>query len=243
MPEGDSVYQLSKRLQFMRGRDVLATSLRVPSVALEKFDGQRVSRVWPYGKHLFMQFSGGKVLHTHLKMEGTWSVHLQGEKWRKPGHKARVVLVLDDSPAPIEIVGFDLGLVEVFPIQQYSDRMGYLGPDVLYPDWDSYGRGEALRRILEPPQPTHRIRTIRPEKPGRSGQRIPGRNLLPRRSPPRNPRRSSGRAPHPRHHQADHVGKPQLAHPRDHRRQTRRGKQLRLRQARAPLSTLWHTNS
>lgn len=151
MPEGDSVYQLSKRLQFMRGRDVLATSLRVPSVALEKFDGQRVSRVWPYGKHLFMQFSGGKVLHTHLKMEGTWSVHLQGEKWRKPGHKARVVLVLDDSPAPIEIVGFDLGLVEVFPIEQYSDRMGYLGPDVLYPDWDSYGRGEALRRILEPP--------------------------------------------------------------------------------------------
>lgn len=152
MPEGDSVYQLSKRLQFMRGREVLSSSLRVPSVALEKFDGERVMRVWPYGKHLFMHFSGGNVLHTHLKMEGTWSVHRLGEKWRKQGYKARVVLVLAEEPTPIEIVGFELGLVEVFPLTSYTERMGYLGPDILYPDWDSYGREEARRRILETPE-------------------------------------------------------------------------------------------
>lgn len=151
MPEGDSVYQLSKRLQFMRGREVLRTSLRVPNAALETFDGERVARVWPYGKHLFMQFSGGKILHTHLKMEGTWSIHRLGEKWRKPGYKARVVLVLSEAPVPIELVGFELGLVEVFLTTEYAERMGYLGPDVLYPDWDSYGRAEASRRILETP--------------------------------------------------------------------------------------------
>lgn len=152
MPEGDSVYQLSKRLQFMRGREVLSTSLRVPEYAVESFTGQRVQRVWPYGKHLFMQFSGGKVLHTHLKMEGTWSIHRLGDKWRKPGFKARVVLVLADEVAPIELVGFELGLVDVFPANLYTEKMGYLGPDLLYPDWDTYGCAEAKHRILALPQ-------------------------------------------------------------------------------------------
>ncbi|WP_338079166.1 DNA-formamidopyrimidine glycosylase family protein, partial [Corynebacterium pyruviciproducens] len=74
MPEGDSVYQLAKKLQFMRGRQVLYSQLRVPAFALERFDGSLCGNVWPYGKHLFMQF-GDRILHTHLKMEGTWSVH------------------------------------------------------------------------------------------------------------------------------------------------------------------------
>ena len=30
MPEGDSIYQLSRRLQFMVGRTVLAADVRVP---------------------------------------------------------------------------------------------------------------------------------------------------------------------------------------------------------------------
>ena len=150
MPEGDSVLQLSRRLQFMTGREVLATSLRVPSVALVDFTGETVDRVWPYGKHLFMQF-GERILHTHLKMEGTWAMHLAGDRWRKPGHTARVVLQLAGAPhpRPIEIVGHSLGLVEVFRTDEYHERMSYLGPDVLDEDWD---RAEARRRLLADPR-------------------------------------------------------------------------------------------
>ncbi|GAB2506320.1 Endonuclease 8 1 [Corynebacterium atrinae] len=145
MPEGDSVLQLSQRLQFMAGREVVACSLRVPSVALVDFSGETVDRVWPYGKHLFMQF-GERILHTHLKMEGTWAIHLSGDRWRKPGHTARVVLQLAGTPhpRPIEIVGHSLGLVEVFRTVDYHERMGYLGPDILADDWD---REEACRRV------------------------------------------------------------------------------------------------
>lgn len=127
MPEGDSVFQLSRRLQFMRGREVLETSLRVPSVALHDFTGSTVHRVWPYGKHLFMQF-GEEVLHTHLKMEGSWAMHRKGDRWRKPGHTARVVLVLSEN---IEVVGHSLGFVRVFPVQDYPSQIANLGPDVL----------------------------------------------------------------------------------------------------------------
>ncbi|ALC05299.1 putative endonuclease 8 2 [Corynebacterium deserti GIMN1.010] len=132
MPEGDSVFQLSRRLQFMRGREVLETSLRVPSVALHDFTGRTVHRVWPYGKHLFMQF-GDDILHTHLKMEGTWAVHRKGDRWRKPAHTARVVLVLSEN---IEVVGFSLGFVKVYPASQYPEAIANLGPDVLAQHFD-----------------------------------------------------------------------------------------------------------
>lgn len=147
MPEGDSVYRLSHRMQFMVGREVLSTSIRVPNYAVTSFDGSTVERIWPYGKHLFMDF-GGTVLHTHLKMEGIWSVHRLGTRWRKPGYTARVVLTLSDAAEPIEVVGHELGLVRVFPLEEYERRIAYLGPDVLGDEWESSGRDEARRRLL-----------------------------------------------------------------------------------------------
>ncbi|AKA96236.1 DNA-formamidopyrimidine glycosylase family protein [Corynebacterium ulcerans] len=152
MPEGDSVYQLSRRLSFMESRKVLGTSIRVPQYALATFTGSTVERVWPYGKHLFMQI-GEDILHTHLKMEGTWAVHLKGDRWTKPAHTARVQLLLDGAPHedPIEVVGFSLGFVRVFPTSHYPDAIAHLGPDVLGADWESTGYDEARRRILSAP--------------------------------------------------------------------------------------------
>ena len=153
MPEGDSVYQLSKRLQWMQNREVTATSIRVPRYATVDFTGMTCERVWPHGKHLFMQFGAPghqpQILHTHLKMEGTWAMHRAGARWKKPAHAARVVLSLSDEPkADIELVGFWLGLVRVFPAREYQQEMGYLGPDLLDPDFDI---DEAVRRIEAEP--------------------------------------------------------------------------------------------
>lgn len=155
MPEGDSVYQLSKRLQFMQGREVTRCSLRVPRFATVDFTGLIVQRVWPHGKHLFMQFGADgyepQILHTHLKMEGTWSVHRAGTRWKKPGHTARVVLQLADPGGNIELVGHSLGLVDVFAARDYEREMGYLGPDLLSVDFERDGRDEAVRRIMADP--------------------------------------------------------------------------------------------
>ncbi|MFD5867972.1 DNA-formamidopyrimidine glycosylase family protein [Corynebacterium sp. NPDC060344] len=152
MPEGDSVYRLAHRMQFLVGREVQSTSIRVPAFAVASFDGLAAERVWPVGKHLFMRF-GDDVLQTHLRMEGTWSVHRLGTRWRKPAHTARVVLAVDGAPeaTPIEVVGHELGLVRVFPIAEYADRVAYLGPDVLGEQWLTGGREEARRRLLREP--------------------------------------------------------------------------------------------
>lgn len=135
MPEGDSVYQLAKRLNFMEERVVTKCSIRWPSFATVDFSGQVCERVWPYGKHLFMQF-GRDILRTHLKMDGSWAIHRAGTRWRKPGHAARVVLQLADAPKDIELVGFWLGDLEVFPAHEYPEKVAYLGPDILEDDWD-----------------------------------------------------------------------------------------------------------
>ncbi|SQG64269.1 endonuclease VIII [Corynebacterium renale] len=151
MPEGDSVYQLARRLSFLRGRRVLRSSVRVPAYASVDFTGLKVERVWPYGKHLFMQI-GNNILHTHLKMEGAWAVHEFGAKWRKPGHTARVVLEVEGTPhpRPIEVVGHSLGFVHVFPADEYPQRIAHLGPDVLGA-WEPDDRAEAYRRITAEP--------------------------------------------------------------------------------------------
>ncbi|MDY6049286.1 MAG: Fpg/Nei family DNA glycosylase [Corynebacterium sp.] len=158
MPEGDSVYQLSQRLQFLVGQQVTATSLRVPRYATVRFDGLTCQRVWPYGKHLFMEFgqedtappgSCPQILHTHLKMEGVWQAYRTGERWRKPGYTARVVLEFD----AVQVVGFSLGLVEVFPSRDYADRMSYLGPDLLG-EWGETERATAIANIAARPERT-----------------------------------------------------------------------------------------
>lgn len=152
MPEGDSLLQLSEKMQFIVGREVTHTSVRVPRFATHTFDGLVCERVWPYGKHLFMQF-GDEILHTHLKMEGMWAAHLVGDRWRKPGHTARIVLHLSNQPRDIELVGHWLGFVDIYPASLYNDKIAHLGPDILDPGWEFVGgRGEAIRRILARPE-------------------------------------------------------------------------------------------
>ncbi|HIW95000.1 MAG TPA: Fpg/Nei family DNA glycosylase [Candidatus Corynebacterium gallistercoris] len=151
MPEGDSVLRLSERMQWMVGRTVTHTDIRVSRFATVTLDGQVVRRVWPYGKHLFIHI-GDTILHTHLKMEGHWAVHQAGQRWRRPGYTARIVLRFTPQHAggpEIEAVGHELGFVRLFPAREYGQVTGHLGPDILDPEWD---REEALRRVLARPE-------------------------------------------------------------------------------------------
>lgn len=145
MPEGDSLYQISVKLQELVGQPVLASQIRRSNTPVTALTGHQVAQIWPYGKHLFMQFTGPSdtILHTHLKMEGVYELYPQGTRWRRPGFQASLVL---DFPQ-VQLVGFQLGKVELFPTSSYEEKMGYLGPDVLYDDWETWGKFEAQRRI------------------------------------------------------------------------------------------------
>jgi endonuclease-8 len=144
MPEGDTVYRAAARLRdALAGKALTVCDVRVPRYATVDLTGHTVDSVVSRGKHLFVR-AGPASVHTHLKMEGVWHVYAPGERWRRPGFTARLLLGVDGALA----VGFSLGKVEVLAREQESAAVAHLGPDLLGPDWD---RAEALRRLSADP--------------------------------------------------------------------------------------------
>jgi len=119
------------------------TDFRVPQLATVDLASEEHRGTRSRGKHLLTRI-GDLTLHSHLRMEGTWRIIPAGARWPRPARLARVVLTADDVTA----IGFELGLVELWPTAEEDDRLSYLGPDLLGPDWDL---AEALRRLRAAP--------------------------------------------------------------------------------------------
>ena len=145
MPEGDTVYRAAKLLsEALDGTVLTKCDIRVPKFATVDLTGETVRETVSRGKHLLMRV-GEYTLHSHLKMEGIWRVYRPGERWQRPEWKARAILANEDVTA----VGFELGLFEVVKTADESDVVGYLGPDLLGPDWDPDLAVANLRRTPE----------------------------------------------------------------------------------------------
>lgn len=144
MPEGDTVYRAARELRdALVGEPLTRCDIRVPRFATVDLTGETVDSVLSRGKHLLIRV-GDASIHTHLKMEGMWHLYRPQERWRRPGWQARIILATERTVA----VGFQLGLVEVLSRDGEDTALGYLGPDLLGPDWDA---DEALRRLLAVP--------------------------------------------------------------------------------------------
>lgn len=129
MPEGDTVYRAANKLRdALEGRVLTGCDIRVPRYATVDFTGQTVDSVASRGKHLLIRV-GGLSIHSHLKMEGTWQVYAPGARWRRPAFQARAILSTERATA----VGFELGVLDI--VENEEDVVGYLGPDLLGPDW------------------------------------------------------------------------------------------------------------
>ncbi len=132
MPEGDTVWRSAHRLDTaLHGGVVTRFDVRVPQHANADLTGETVHEVVARGKHLLHRI-GDYTLHTHLKMEGEWHVYTPGQRWRKPGFRARAIVATSTA----EAVGFDLGVVELIRTADEDEVVGYLGPDPLRDDWD-----------------------------------------------------------------------------------------------------------
>lgn len=147
MPEGDSVFRLASRLRAsLDGRILARGDLRVPAHAADALDGMRVLGHATYGKHLLTRFDAGLTLHTHLRMQGSWTVTAVGRKLpRERLTGARVILEVEGGPTAY---GLDLPVVDLLPTRAEEDVVGHLGPDPLRDDWSA---AEAVRRLGRDP--------------------------------------------------------------------------------------------
>ena len=144
MPEGDTVWRAATNLNAaLAGAILTRCDVRVPEFATVDLSGETVASVVSVGKHLLMRV-GEWSIHSHLKMEGSWHLYSHGSAWKRPAHQARIVLETADWVA----VGFSLGVTEIVPTARENEIVGYLGPDLLGPDWDS---AEAIARLTAQP--------------------------------------------------------------------------------------------
>ncbi len=146
MPEGDTIYRTGTSLRrWLDGREVTAAR----GAGMERVVGASVAGVETRGKHLLIRFSSGLVLHTHMRMTGSWHVYLRGARWHRPATQARVVLECGDRLA----VCFNAPVVEL--LRDHEERihpsLNRLGPDVLDEGFDL---DEVVRRAATRPPAT-----------------------------------------------------------------------------------------
>jgi endonuclease-8 len=176
VPEGDAIRWAANRIRpVLEGRVPEEIRTPHPRHALdrwpERLGGRTVTRVEPYGKHLFLRFDGGLAIHSHLRMSGAWGVYPIGRRWRRSPGRAWLVLRRGER----EIVQFDGPVLELMTDGRaafaarspsglayrtaaassgYLDqRLAALGPDALADELDS----EKFLRRLRADDPTRGI--------------------------------------------------------------------------------------
>lgn len=100
MPEGDTLHRTAHTLaRVLEGQRLTRVRSSVPAIAHAELAGHLVEKVRAQGKNLLIRFDDGRVLHTHLKMRGSWHVYRPGERFQRPEHQARVILEVSDALA------------------------------------------------------------------------------------------------------------------------------------------------
>lgn len=148
MPEGDTIFRAARTLhralagqRIVRFESVLPTLNRIDEDT--PLAGRTVARVESAGKHLLMHFSGGLVLRTHMRMNGSWHIYRHGERWQRSRSAMRIVIATED----FEAVGFNIPIAEFIregSLNRVAD-LRHLGPDVLSETFDAAKAIENLR--------------------------------------------------------------------------------------------------
>lgn len=130
MPEGDTIFRSARSLQsWIGGREITGARSQRAKVPPGRLVGHKVESVEARAKHLLIRLSSGDVVHTHMRMSGSWHLYRRGERWRKPGWQARLVLEAGDRVA----VCFEAPVVELLAPgeEERHPSLSRLGPDVL----------------------------------------------------------------------------------------------------------------
>jgi endonuclease-8 len=147
MPEGDTIFRAAATLHaVLAGQTILGCESPVPSVASARLEGHVVTSVLARGKNLLIQLDDGRVLHSHMRMHGSWHVYRIGERWLRRRESVRVVL----TTSTFVVVCFSAPVMRVLGARAlaHDAQLATLGPDLLDPACDLERARHNLR--LEP---------------------------------------------------------------------------------------------
>ena len=175
MPEGDTIFRAATVLRrALLGRTVVKFESSLEDVqaadARRPVAGRSVHAVEPRGKHLLIVFrepssleteasirtperlglellASDVILHTHLRMTGSWHIYRPSETWQKPKRLAVATITTDEFVAPC----FSAPIVELLTAHEAARHkvLVELGPDAITPE---FNKNEALVRIRRRPE-------------------------------------------------------------------------------------------
>lgn len=146
MPEGDTIHRTAASLTRVLVGRVLETfeapRLGPPFPA----PGSVISAIEARGKHLLITFGDGLILHTHMRMTGSWHLYRPEAEWKRDS--ARVILTVPGAVA----VCFSAPVVEMLDHDALARHpvLRRLGPDLCTAAPDIDGALERMGRIPAP---------------------------------------------------------------------------------------------
>jgi endonuclease-8 len=144
VPEGEAIHRTAAALRTaLVGRPLLsfeAPQVEGPLPAL----GRVIELVESRGRLLDVIWDDGLVLHTSMRLSGTWHLYRTGERWRKPSSQLRVSITVDGFSA----VCFNARTVETYREFDTHRHPGFgpPGPDLSVERPDLAAAVEALCR-------------------------------------------------------------------------------------------------
>nr|MBA3288997.1 Fpg/Nei family DNA glycosylase [Acidimicrobiia bacterium] len=149
MPEGDTIHRTAAALRTALVDHKMVRFEAPRLVGVTPRAGRTIERVESKGKHLEIEWDDGVILHTHMRMSGSWHLYRTGESWQRPHHQVRVLIEVDGWVA----VCFNAPVVETYrhPDARRHPGLGGLGPDLCRTDAD-LGRCVQILLAYDDPQ-------------------------------------------------------------------------------------------
>jgi endonuclease-8 len=142
VPDGEAIHRTAAALRTaLVGRPLVsfeAPLLEGPTPAT----GRVIELVESHGRQLDVIWDDGLILHTSMRLSGTWHLYRTGERWRKPSSQLRASITVDGFSA----VCFSARTVETY--REFNSHrhpgFGPPGPDLSTDHPDLHAAVEAL---------------------------------------------------------------------------------------------------
>ena len=144
MPEGHVIHRLAAEINVAFAGSQVRASSPQGRFAAELVDGSRLIEAEAFGKHLFLEFEGERVVHIHLGLIGKL-------RWTQPGPAAApgtLRLRLERAEASLELRGPQT--CELVTPGERAAIVAELGPDPLRADADPARGWTRLHRSARP---------------------------------------------------------------------------------------------
>ncbi|MGE2728867.1 Fpg/Nei family DNA glycosylase [Mycolicibacterium vaccae] len=150
MPEGHTLHRLARRHQRRFGRaPVIVTSPQGRFAdGAAAVSGHVLTRADAWGKHLFHHYDGGRVVHVHLGLYGSFTEWPRPEGGTPPPPVGQVRMRMVGAESGTDLRGPTV--CEVIDEAEVDDVVAKLGPDPLRADADP---ALAFRRISKSRRP------------------------------------------------------------------------------------------